>query len=497
VDFANKYFGDNYALVYKKQGQDPNEKKIDKPQITPIVMNRDSASAFLKEIQASQVAPIEPVFLDYEKDLQKLTAKSNIPVLYKENTTNDLFTLVYVFEMGNNNDKAMSTAVQYMKYLGTSKKSLKEINEEFYRLACYFRVSSGAERSYVTLQGLKENMPKAMALFEEILADAQVNKEAYANLAADIIKNRVDAKLNQGQNFNSLVQYAIWGPKSPYTNVLSSAELKQMNPQELVDRIHNINTFEHKILYYGPEKPEAVLDIIKQYHNVPEQLQPVPAGITFEQQETPKSKVLLAQYDAKQIYFSAISNRGEKFDPAIQPTLDMYNEYLGGGMNAIVFQEMREARGLAYSAGAFMIVPSKLKYPYVYRTFIATQNDKMIDAMKAFDEIINNMPESEKAFNLAKEAMITRLRTDRVTKAEVLWSYLDAQDLGLTTDSRKDLYEKIQTMTLPEIKAFQEKWVKDRTYIYCILGDEKDLDIKSLSKYGPIQRVTKEELFGY
>ena len=52
-------------------------------------MNRDSASVFLKEIQASQVAPIEPVFLDYEKDLQKLTAKSNIPVLYKENTTNE------------------------------------------------------------------------------------------------------------------------------------------------------------------------------------------------------------------------------------------------------------------------------------------------------------------------------------------------------------------------------------------------------------------------
>ena len=62
---------------------------------------------------------------------------------------------------------------------------------------------------------------------------------------------------------------------------------------------------------------------------------------------------------------------------------------------------------------------------------------------------------------------------------------------------RKDLFEKVQTMTLPEIKAFQEKWVKDRTYIYCILGDEKDLDIKSLSKYGPIQRVTKEELFGF
>ena len=125
------------------------------------------------------------------------------------------------------------------------------------------------------------------------------------------------------------------------------------------------------------------------------------------------------------------------------------------------------------------------------------ENDKMIDAMKAFDEIINNMPESEKAFNLAKDALITRLRTERITKSDVLWSYLNAQDLGLNTDSRKELFEKAQTMTLPEIKAFQEKWVKGRTYIYCVLGDEKDLDLKGLSQYGPIQKLTQEELFGY
>lgn len=497
VDFANKYFADNYALIYKRQGKDPNEKKMEKPSITPIVMNRDSSSVFLKEIQLAKVEPIEPVFLDFSKDMKQAKAKSNIPVLSKKNTSNDLFTLIYVFDMGTDNDKAMGTAFDYMKYLGTSKKSLKEINQEFYKLACYFDVHPGTDRTYVTLEGLAENRPKAMELFEEILADAQVNKDTYMNLTADILKKRSDAKLNQGQNFNKLIQYGIWGPKSPATHVLNTAELQQMNPEELVDRIHKINTYDHKILYYGPETEESIIQSIDTYHQVPEQLSPVPAAMDFQQQETAGNKVLLAQYDAKQIYFSAISNRGEKFDPAVEPIMNMYNEYFGGGMNSIVFQEMRESRGLAYSAGAFLISPSKLKYPYIYRTFIATQNDKTIDAMKAFDEIINNMPESEKAFNLAKDALITRLRTDRVTKSNVLWEYLNAQDLGLSTDRRKDLYEQTPAMTLADVKAFQEKWVKDRTYIYCILGDEKDLDLKSLSTYGPIQKVSKEELFGY
>ena len=497
VDFSNKYFGDNYALIYKREGKDPNELKIEKPTITPLAVNRDTASVFLKEIQATEVKPIEPVFLDFTKDMQTLTGKSSIPVLYKQNTSNDIFSLLYVFDMGTENNKILSTAFEYMQYLGTSKKTLKEINEEFYRLACYFSVHPGTDRTYVVLEGLRENMPKAMALFEEILADAQVNEDAYKNLAADIIKKRNDAKLNQSQNFNRLIQYAIWGPNSPTTHLPSTAELQGMNPGTLVDIIHGLNSLEHKILYYGPEKQESLLAIIKEHHNVPEALKPVPAPADFKREITAENKVLLAHYDAKQIYYSAISNRGEGFDPTLNPILNMYNEYFGGNMNSIVFQEMREARGLAYSAGAFLITPSKKKDPYIYRTFIATQNDKMLDAMKAFDDIINNMPESEKAFTLAKEALITRLRTERITKYDVLWSYLSAQDLGLTVDSRKELFEKVPSMTLAEVKAFQEKWVKNRTYTYCILGDEKDLDLKALAPYGTIKKLTREELFGY
>ena len=78
-------------------------------------------------------------------------------------------------------------------------------------------------------------------------------------------------------------------------------------------------------------------------------------------------------------------------------------------MNSIVFQEMREARGLAYSSSARMIQPWRLEDPAYYWTYIATQNDKMIDALTAFDEIINNMPVSEQAFAIAKASTISAL----------------------------------------------------------------------------------------
>ena len=497
VDFANKYFGDNYALIYKRQGKDPNEKKMPKPEITPIVMNRDTASTFLKEIQASVVTPIEPVFLDYSKDLTQLKAKSDIPVLYKQNTTNDIFQLIYLFDMGNNNDKALGTAAQYLEYLGTADMTPEEVKSEFYRLACSFFVSPGSKRTYVVLSGLNENMPAAMALFEKLLANAQVNKEAYANMANDILKSRKDAKLNQMQNFSRLVSYATYGPKSPATNLLTEAELISMDPQQLVDRIKQLSSFKHRILYYGPSNQDDLLAIINKEHQAPEALKEIPEGNNFEALLTPETKIFIAPYDAKQIYMSQISNKGEKFDPAAESGRQLYNEYFGGGMNSIVFQEMRESRGLAYSAWAGMLKPSYLTDPYMLRTQIATQNDKMIDAINTFNDIINNMPESEAAFKLAKDGMIARMRTDRTIKMDVIWDYISAQYLGQNVDSRIKLYNDVQNMTLQDVIDYQNKWIKGRTYTYCILGDKKELDINALKKVGPVIELKQEDIFGY
>ncbi|MDR1003885.1 MAG: insulinase family protein, partial [Prevotellaceae bacterium] len=212
---------------------------------------------------------------------------------------------------------------------------------------------------------------------------------------------------------------------------------------------------------------------------------------------TPETKILLAPYDAKQIYMAQLSNNGEKYNSDFEPIRQLYNEYFGGGMNSIVFQEMRESRGLAYSAQASYLRPAYLKYPYTFRTQIATQNDKMIDAIKAFNDIINNMPESENAFNLAKEGFITRLRTERITKSNVLWEFVDAQDLGENTDVRAKVFKDVQGMTLKDVTDFQKKWVKNRTYTYMILGDKKELNMTELKKIAPVIELKTEEIFGY
>jgi predicted Zn-dependent peptidase len=121
----------------------------------------------------------------------------------------------------------------------------------------------------------------------------------------------------------------------------------------------------------------------------------------------------------------------------------------------------------------------------------------MNDAVSAFQDIINNMPESQNAFDIAKESTISNLRTQRTTKSQVIWAYINAQDMGLDYDRSKLIFEKVQDLTLADVKKFQEENIRNRKYTYCILGNENSLDFKTMATYGTIRRVSLEEIFGY
>ena len=497
VDWANRYLGENnYAIVYKRQGEDKNVQKIAAPKITPIVTNRDMQSAFLTEIQQSEVKPIEPVFVDYRKEMAQFDLRDGIHVLYKKNDLNDIFSLQYVFDKGFESDPALELAFNYLGYLGTEAMSAEQIASEMYDIACSFSMRAGGNQCTISISGLSENMPKAMEIVEGLIAGAVPDEAILGNLKQDILKSRADAKLSQARNFGALQLYMLYGEDYIRRTTLKNEDLLALGSQELIAAVQELLNKQHEVLYYGPMAENQVRKYISDYHRAAEELAPLEESHP-KLLRTDESSVILAQYDANQLYYLQFSNRGEAFDVKNDPEITLYNEYFGGSMNSICFQEMREARGLAYTAQAWLGAPSYADESYGYTAFIATQNDKMQTAVEAFDEIINQMPESEAAFQIAKEAILTRLRTARTTGKEVLNSYLSLRRLGLSEDRDRQIFEKVQSMTLEDVKATQQKWVKGRTYVYGILGDIKNLDLNFLKTLGPIRTVSQEEIFGY
>ncbi len=498
VDYAAQALrDDNYVVIYKRQGKDETIKKIDKPQITPIRTNRDVSSAFLAEIIATPVTPIQPVFLDYDRDLSKGPVRDGVQLLYKQNPTNDLFTLTYLFETGTNDNPAIVHAFNYLRYLGTDSLSAEQIKQQFYNLAGAFNLQAGSTRSYVTIRGLGKNMEQTVALVESLLSGAKADPAILETLKTDLKKSRSDAKLNQRANHEALSTYAKYGPDYIRATTLPAPAIDTLSADYLLSLVRGLSHTGHRILYYGPEKQRPLAETLARLHTTPAELAPAPESRRFLPVPTESSRVLLAEYDANNLYYTQQSNLGGPYDPANDALEELFNEYFGGSMNSIVFQEMREARGLAYSAKAWLDHGAVRDEPYTFRAFIATQNDKMAEAIAAFSSIIQDMPRSQKAFDLAQESLIARMRTDRTVKNDILWSYVDALDMGVDYDRRRTVFETAQTLTLDSLEAYQQAWIKDRPCTHSILGRSADLDMTELQARGTVTRLSQEEIFGY
>ena len=497
VDFANRFFTDGYATVFKAQGVDSTQKKIDKPAITPIQANRDQKSDFVREIQESQVEPIQPVFVDFKKDLTVTKTKNNLPLLYKKNADDDLFTLVFRYDFGHEDDNRYDMASDYLDYVGTDKLSAMEIKQQFYKLACNYSINVNGDNLNISLSGLNENMPAALHLLEDVLHHAKADKTSYGQFVDLILKSRDDRKKDQRTCFDYLYNYAVYGPHNFRRDDMTEQQLREADPQQLLGLLSDLGTMQHDVLYYGPMSEAALSDLLSKEHQTPKQLKPVPVGQPFVEQAATANEVLIAPYDAKNIYMRMYHNEGRTWNPGEAGVQEVFNEYFGGGMNGIVFQEMREARGLAYNAYAYYYRPSEKDRKEYYMTHIITQNDKMVDCITHFHEILNEMPASETAFQIAKDAVTKRLASARITKSGVINSYIASRKLGLDVSSYELIYKQLDKVTLQDIVGFEKQMMADKPCRYVILGDEKELDMEALEKIGPIRRLTTEEIFGY
>ena len=497
VKFANQFFRNDFACVYKEQGNDTTIKKVEKPTITPIPTNNDKQSDFLKEIVNTKTTPIQPQFVDFKRDLTKATTKKGLPVLYKQNTSNDLFTMCFVLPFGSEHSPMLSYAGGYLDYLGTNKLNNEQVRQQFYKLACDYSISESYDRSYITLSGLNANLPQALALLNNLLNNAKVDKEAYELYVDQVVKARKDNKANQKANFSALRNYASFGEYNPTRNIISEQKLKAMNPQELLNVLKSLKNYKQTVLYYGPSSLKEVDLLVSKTIQSPKKFAEVPAAKRYTEQTTPKNEVIIAPYDAKNIYMVQLHNQNQQWSADRAPIIALFNEYFGGGMNAIVFQELREARGLAYSAYAQYDSPTRLGDSESFYTYIITQNDKMMDCVGEFNKLLNNVPVRQSGFDLAKQSLMKNLASQRTTKYSVLTAYLALQRLGLDCSLSEKIYKALPSLQLQDVINFEKEYIANKTFKYIILGNEKELDMKALEKIAPIKRVTTEEIFGY
>ncbi|MBC8145730.1 MAG: insulinase family protein, partial [bacterium] len=497
VEFAKKYYGNDYVVVYKRKGADANIVKVDKPAITPIDVNREDRSPFVEKMLATNAMNVRPMFVDYKKDIKRVSLKSNLPMLYVANNENGLFNLYYVFDMGKNNDQKLPLAVSYLQYLGTDKYSAEQLAKEFFKLGAEFGVSTANDQVYVSLSGLSENFEDAVNLFEHLLTNMKPDDAALQQLVARELKSRADAKLNKRTiMMDALRSYAIYGKNNPFTDRLSEASLKSLTANDLVSTLRGLREYKHRVMYYGPQLEENVKEVVNRYHSVPTTFKAYPKATDYARNETKENVIYFMDYDMVQAELLWLNKQGN-FDAASMPMISLFNEYFGGGMSSVVFQTLRESKALAYSTFGAYGIPQKKEDPHYVLAYMGTQSDKLGEAIPAMQELLTALPRTEQSFVTAKEALRKQLETERIVRTGILFDYLAAEKRGVDHDLRADTYAGLDKIGIDDVLRFHKDRFTGNKYALCVLGSKSKINMDELKKHGRVVELTLSDVFGY
>lgn len=498
--------------IYKKTGKRNDRVKIGKPAITPVELNADKASSFGKRFLALPEGPLSKVDeIDFKKDLL-IRNTPDYKLFYSKRPSpsqDTLFTLTIRRKMGSYHDPFLPVAVGLLPYLGTDRYSANAFQKLLYAKALSLSFHCGKEESSITLTGFAGDLAYALKLLSHFMKDAKADPLLYRKLAEKIILGRKDAKKSLGTTFRSANYYAAYG-KDPHKNpflydfILKENELRSGNAEKLLLLAKDVLGFEKQgeriISYAGPHKEEELRNLLNKelFSGKKGKKLSIPPKKVFTPLAVKTPQVFLIPFESSQLYIG-LRRRGILYDPSPRSAAitSLFNTYFGSGnLDNIVFQEIREARALAYSTGAiYQLAEEKGKYN-IFGAFIGTQADKFFDAVDTMKKLFTTLPRRDSSLLQAKKNLVKEISAIR-TRGDLYGIYHGAEKRGVLKDRKKEIIRELQKLSFTDIDQLFQKEIKGKTFDIYVAGNIKALNKEKLKKYGKVILLTPEETFGY
>ncbi len=494
---ARKYFSDGYVVGFRRHGE-PELPSIEKPELQSVDIEPGRQSAFAAEIIELPVEDVEPVFIIPGRDFTVEEVVPGVQLYYAKNPLNDLFTFDISVDVGTIADSILSVSRELMDKSGTPEFNAEELKKEWYRLGTDFKFNVDDYETTVTMSGLDGSFARSMGVAMDLLRQPTAPDSTLEELIRIIVARRQDQVKDHNAISTALIRFNRHGEMSSFRRAVSNAGLRRLSVARLHASVRDLLSYKHTISYAGSLPAENVLTELRRYY------QSVEEGSLRE--SPPFRPLLIREPEKTQIYFFdkemaqalvRIESGDEPYAETRRPAIDLYNEYFDGGMSGIVFQELREARALAYSAGARYLHAHRADDPNLMVGAIGCQADKTPEAVEAFLELLDNMPESTERFETAKAGLINQYRTSRLDFRTILGAVRKWERQRVAVDPRAWRFEQIQRGSLQGLLEFYREHIQGRPKLISIVGNKSKFDLASLGQYGEIIELSVEDIFSY
>ncbi|MEK7656372.1 MAG: insulinase family protein [Elusimicrobiota bacterium] len=487
---ARAYLGEGRVAAYRRRGK-PEIPSMPKPGFTKLEIDRARESKFYREIAAMPAKPIEPRWIAENKDYSRLKTPWG-ELITAKNPINDLFALSFVFDRGRRHERNLCAAMDLLDLSGAGDMSAERFKKALYALGTTLSTGCGEETSSVYLAGIESNLEKSLGLMRLHFEKPNTASDALAKYVEVGIGAHKDNKVDPGYVMSALGEWAQRGKESGVLSELGDAELKGLREAELHALIGGVFAFQRKTGYVGLRAAGEVAKLLEELGK--SYLAP-PAKTPRLYRKPGKPEVFFTHRDMVQSQVGLFAADGT-VDPAQVVDYQYYANYMGGGMSAVIFQEIREARSLAYSAGGGYDYGNRLGDENRLYGRLGTQADKTVEASTLLRDLLTEPPFSDSRFAETKKSIEQSYRTNPITFRAVPGAVMGWQELGLPGDPRPERFQKALSYTPERLKAFARRF-KDKPKTLYILGNRGRVDLPGLGKLGEVVEKPIDELFPY
>lgn len=495
---ARQYLNDDCLRLAKKFGHYPKE-HVSQPGYKPVTpKNAGRQSAYAVAIGQEPYPSATPRTLDLDKDAA-CTSLSKLVNLYTvSNHQNDVFTLQLIYRRGFRKDSRLAPMTDYLNSIGTEAHDKHAFGNLLRRYGATLSAEASPTDVTLTLTGIDRYFKETVGLLHEFLNSPKADKEQFKAL---VKSTRLNERTLFRQNSNiaeMVVQQIAMGDSSDYLQRTTARELKNLGGDSLVSVFKNLQHCQTDIVYCGSRKSKDIENILKDNISVDAvdlawtagsiRLRPVMENTVYIYDNPSVRQTIVGSY-VQTAPMPSAQDRAQ---------LRLWGTYFGGGMQSVLFQEVREFRALAYSAYGYRITSDLLTHgtlPCGYVSQIGTQADKAMTTTLLLDSLLSDMPLRSAQVETARHAIVNGINNSFPTMRQIGAEVADLRLHGYAQDPDAGILKALAPMTPSDLMRFYRENIQSRPRAIFIVGNKKMLDMKRLEKLGKIVILKKTDLY--
>lgn len=490
---ADRWLGDDYLLFRSRMGRVKGA-KLDKPDFTAVAPKGEARSEYWKSLHPLPGGAPKPRFVSPTRDLTRLAVTKGVGLVAAANPFNDIYRLEIRYGVGHHALPQLQRLAQWLPRVGSEHRDADAMAQALYAIATTLEMESTPEELVVRLEGPQRHMASALALLRELGEGPDrdrrrlrvVRREAWA-------LERLDRR-EPSSVADALYEHALYDARSMYRQRGIKA-LRRYSVRDLQAAWSQARRHEATVHYVGRMAPEGVAKMVREGLSfVPDPLAAVPKVYRTRKAFESDAVFFVPQRGAVQTQLTFFIE-GDPIPVAEVPAMQAFDEYLGGSMGGLIFQEVREFRALAYSAHGGWYEPTIANRPGIVWARIGCQADKTEDALAVMTGMLRDLPRKPARMEAVRSALARSQETAdpefrELPQAVQAWAWR-----GYATDPRRLRMRQYAGLRWEDLQGFWERRVKGRPLVLMVVGDPKRIDEDVLERYGPVTRVSEGTLY--